>query len=83
MRAKPDVVDVANEAIDRLECTREYLRWLSALGHAIKQDLGSDQGFITKDLLSLAHFLIDDHWNDVDVHIAEANAQMQKLKLRT
>lgn len=82
MTTQAKVTTVANEAIDQLECAREHMRWLSALGKAIHDDLASGRGFVAKDLASLVQYLADDHWNAVDHHISRANEQMNNLELR-
>ncbi|MBF8792081.1 MULTISPECIES: hypothetical protein [unclassified Pseudomonas] len=82
MTIQSNVTTVANEAIDQLECVREHLRWLSALGKAIHEDLASGRGFVAKDLASLVQYLADDHCYVVDDHISRANDQMNNLELR-
>lgn len=76
------LANVANEAVDQLQCSREYLRWLSALGRAIHDDLTTGRGFIAKDLAGLVQYLADDHWNAVDCHISQASERLETLEIR-
>lgn len=74
--------NVANEAVDTMQCSREYLLWLSALGKAIHDDLATGSGHIAKDLAGLVQFLADDHCNVLDSQITQSNSQLESIDLR-
>jgi hypothetical protein len=82
MNKQSTLATIANETIDQLECAREHLRWLSALGKAIHDDLDTGRGFIAKDLGGLVQYLADDYLNTVDDHVTRANDRLQTLELR-
>ena len=73
---------IANESLDAMQCSREYLRWLSGLGSAIHADLTTGKGYIAKDLASLVQFLADDHCNVLDSQIVEFNDRLKAADLR-
>ena len=83
MNKQSVVTAVANESLDAMQCSREYLRWLSSLGAAIHTDLKSGNGMVAKELASLLQFLADDHCNVLDCQIGEFNEKLEKLELRT
>lgn len=78
-----DVSDIANCAVDDLQVSREYLRWVGSLGSAIHADLTTGQGFIAKDLASLVQFLSQDQDNALDSQIQGYEAGLRKNDLRT
>ncbi|MDQ3203377.1 MAG: hypothetical protein M3Q94_14650 [Pseudomonadota bacterium] len=83
MIASTEITNVANESLDAMQCSREYLRWLSSLGAAIQTDLTTGKGFIAKDLAGLVQYLADDHCNVLDCQIGEFNEKLNALELRT
>lgn len=82
MNNQATAANIANESLDALRCTREYLRWLSSLGAAICTDLNTGKGFIAKDLAGLVQFLADDQRNDLDCQITKLSGQLETLELR-
>lgn len=58
MNKQSVVTTVANESLDAMQCSREYMRWLSSLGSAIHADLTTGQGYIAKDLAGLVQYLV-------------------------
>ncbi|EJM73367.1 hypothetical protein [Pseudomonas sp. GM55] len=73
---------IANESLDTMECSRDHLRWLSALGKAIHTDLSTGHGLIAKDLADLAQYLADDHRNNLDDQFSQLNDQLEAIELR-
>lgn len=82
MNKQSVVTTVANESLDAMQCSREYMRWLSSLGSAIHADLTTGQGYIAKDLAGLVQYLADDHCNILDCQIGEFKEKLQTLELR-
>jgi len=82
MNKQPVVTLVANESLDAMQCSSEYLRWLSCLGAAIHADLQTGKGMIAKELASLVQYLADDHCNVLDSQIGELSEKLATLELR-
>ena len=82
MIAPTEVANIANCAVDDLQVSREYLRWVGALGSAIQADLTTGQGLIAKDLASLVQFLSNDQDNALDSQIQGYEAGLRTNDLR-
>lgn len=76
------LAQIANESLDTMECSRDHLRWLSALGKAIHTDLSTGHGLVAKDLADLIQYLADDHRNDLDDQFSKLNDQLEAIELR-
>lgn len=76
------LAQIASESLDTMECSRDHLRWLSALGKAIHTDLSTGHGLVAKDLADLIQYLADDHRNDLDHQLSQFNDQLDAIVLR-
>ncbi|MNP55830.1 hypothetical protein D3C76_1505040 [compost metagenome] len=76
------LAQIANDSLDTMECSRDHLRWLSALGKAIHTDLSTGHGLVAKDLADLIQHLADDHRNDLDHQLSQFNDQLDAIVLR-
>lgn len=77
-----NVSDIANSAVDDLQVSCEYLRWMAALGVAIRTDLTTGRGLVAKDLASLVQFLSQDQGNALDDQIQGYEAGLRAHDLR-
>ena len=75
------LAQIANDSLDTMECSRDHLRWLSALGKAIHTDLSTGHGIVAKDLADLIQYLADDHRNDLDHQFSKFNGQLDAIVL--
>jgi hypothetical protein len=73
---------ITNELLDTMECSRDHLRWMAALGKAIHTDLSTGHGLVAKDLADLIQYLADDHRNDLDDQFSKLNDQLEAIVLR-
>jgi len=83
MSASTEVTSVANDAIDQLQCARDYMAWFDSLSYAISDSLKKGHGHHAERLASVAQYLAGDYHNMLDCQIGELNAKLQTLELRT
>jgi hypothetical protein len=61
MNTRDTVRTIASESLDTMRTSHECLRWLSALGRAIQDDLSTGKGHVAKDLAAVVQYLAEEH----------------------
>ena len=90
MNTPTTVTTIANEALDQLQCAREYMRWFDSLSYAISDSLsyaisdslkkGHDHH--AAQLASIAQYLAGDYHNTLDCEVESLNEKLEALELR-
>ena len=82
MNTPTTVTTIANDAIDQLQCAREYMRWFDSLSYAISDSLKKGQEHHAVQLAGIAQYLAGDYHNMLDCDVESLNSQLDKLELR-
>lgn len=82
MIAPTDVANIANDAIDQLQCAREYMGWMDSLSWALNQSLKSGNDNHAKQLAGVVSYLAGDYHNMLDCEITRLSGQLAESDLR-
>lgn len=83
MMSHSEVTNVANDAIDQLQCARDYMAWFGSLSWAISSSLKKGHGHHAERLASVAQYLADDYHNMLDCEVKSLSDRLNALELRT
>lgn len=82
MNTPTTVTTIANEALDQLQCAREYMRWFDSLSYAISDSLKKGHDHHAAQLASIAQYLAGDYHNTLDCEVESLNEKLEALELR-
>lgn len=77
-----EVANIANDAIDQLQCAREYMGWMDSLSWALNQSLKSGHDNHAKQLAGVVSYLSGDCQNMLDCEVTRLGCQLAEADLR-
>jgi hypothetical protein len=83
MNKQATVATIANDAINQLECAREYIGWFDSLAWAISSSLKQCHEDHAARLAGVVQYLAHDYHNMIDCDVKSLNEQLNTLSLRT
>ncbi len=82
MNTPATVQKIASESLDTMRASHECLRWLSALGRAIQDDLSTGKGHVAKDLAAVVQYLAEEQCSILNAEIGQGATKLKAMALR-